>query len=814
MKRQSTPSTFFSHKSRKISYSRSQESVASSSVEEEAPPAPQDSSASTSALDSTEGVVHESPPPPVSEISPFSPLDIGHFVRSDVSLDDEQRYDALVNAWVPGEHYKFPKVQEQGRSRAFQHYYLRTWSWLTYSEMHGGGGFCKHCILFAKSESSDRRGHRVLGTLVTQPLNKFKKAVETLKNHAGLQYHLDAGEKARQFLQCYKDKPSLDVRNRLVTGREQQVMKNRQRLIPMIKTVLLCGRQNIALRGHRDNGLLSDDSLGDSKEGNFRALLRYRLDAGDSLLEEHLANPKRNATYISGKFQNEIIRATGRLIRKKIVNEVRDAKFFSILADETRDLGKLDQLTMCLRYVAHRDDQRVLKEVFLKFCDVTDKTGAGLARAILDNLKEEGLDVRDIRGQGYDGCSAMSGRRKGVQAEIRAVVPQALYFHCASHCLNLAVVHSTDVVPIRRAFGVVSSVAAFFSNSSSRVRSLEDQVEIHAPSSSKRRLKALCATRWVESHQAFVTFKELLFPIVRCLEGISQIPGDSGTGAYTLLNTVCNFDFLISLYTIESFASLLLPLSVNLQKKELDIFGALRIVDTVLSVLKERRGEAGSVFSGVFGEATKFSDSIDIEIKMPRVCHRQAHRENHTVNSPEDYFRTSTYIPYIDALITEFTSLFDDTRNNAAKLQFLIPKFTIDSSYGDMGEIFNFYEADLNCSESVLRGEFELWRARWIEVPRDTLPVNAIDALNSCCDEEFPKISILLRIFATLPVTTSSAERTFSSLRLLKTYLRSTMSEERLNGLTSMLIQKDVAVTPEEVLEVLALDPRKLDLVL
>ncbi|XP_018494622.1 uncharacterized protein LOC108864117 [Galendromus occidentalis] len=320
-------------------------------------------------------------------------------------------------------------------------------------------------------------------------------------------------------------------------------MNNRQRLIPMIKTVVLCGRQNIALRCLRDNGLLSDYSLGGPKEGNFRALLSYRLDADDSPFEEHLASPKRNANYISGKFQNKIIRAIGRLIRKKIVNEVKEAKFFSILA---RDIS---------------------------FCDVTDKTGAGLARAILDNLKEEELDVRDIRGQGYD--------------------------------------------------------------------------------------------------------------------------GDSGTGAYTLLNTVCNFDFLISLYFIQSFASLLLSLPVDLQKKELDIFGALGIVDTVLSVPKERRGEAGPVFTEVFGEAT-FPDSIDIEIEMPRVCHRQAHRGNHSVYPPEEYFRTSAYIPYIDALITEFTSLFEDTRKNAAELPFLIPKFTVESSYGDMREIFNFYESDLN----------------------------------------------------------------------------------------------------------------------
>lgn len=47
----------------------------------------------------------------------------------------------------------------------------------------------------------------------------------------------------------------------------------------------------------------------------------------------------------------------------------------------------------------------------------------------------------------------------------------------------------------------------------------------------------------------------------------------------------------------------------------------------------------------------------------------------------------------------------------------------------------------------------------------------------------FPTIKVLLRIFATILVTTATAERTFSLLKRLKTYLRSTMGEERLNGL-------------------------------
>jgi len=56
-------------------------------------------------------------------------------------------------------------------------------------------------------------------------------------------------------------------------------------------------------------------------------------------------------------------------------------------------------------------------------------------------------------------------------------------------------------------------------------------------------------------------------------------------------------------------------------------------------------------------------------------------------------------------------------------------------------------------------------------------PNNAIDALNICNNDMYPGIFNLLQILATLPVSTASNERTFSKLKLIKTYLRNTISE-------------------------------------
>ena len=66
----------------------------------------------------------------------------------------------------------------------------------------------------------------------------------------------------------------------------------------------------------------------------------------------------------------------------------------------------------------------------------------------------------------------------------------------------------------------------------------------------------------------------------------------------------------------------------------------------------------------------------------------------------------------------------------------------------------------------------------------------------------------------TLPVTTDSTERSFSTLRRLQTYVRNTTSEERLNGLALLQIHRDlrVALAVEEVLDELAKKSRRLGL--
>ena len=91
-------------------------------------------------------------------------------------------------------------------------------------------------------------------------------------------------------------------------------------------------------------------------------------------------------------------------------------------------------------------------------------------------------------------------------------------------------------------------------------------------------------------------------------------------------------------------------------------------------------------------------------------------------------------------------------------------------------------------SSALLSTEFRQWKTKFASVPPDKRPNTLVEALKACDEDAFPKLYVLLVVACTLPVTTCETEGCNSQLKLLKTYLRSTMTEQRLFALAMIKV--------------------------
>ena len=89
-----------------------------------------------------------------------------------------------------------------------------------------------------------------------------------------------------------------------------------------------------------------------------------------------------------------------------------------------------------------------------------------------------------------------------------------------------------------------------------------------------------------------------------------------------------------------------------------------------------------------------------------------------------------------------------------------------------------------------------------------------IDILNETNKDIYPGIFFILSIFLTMPVSSSSSERSFSAMRRIKNYLRTTMRDERLSNLSLLHVQRLMSIDTVAVIDqFIALKNRKMNFI-
>ncbi|XP_047326548.1 zinc finger MYM-type protein 1-like [Impatiens glandulifera] len=262
-----------------------------------------------------------------------------------------------------------------------------------------------------------------------------------------------------------------------------------------------------------------------------------------------------------------------------------------------------------------------------------------------------------------------------------------------------------------------------------------------------------------------------------------------------------DFEFLISLCIWYKLLDKVNRVSKLLQQEDMEIDDAITRFKELIIYFENIR-ECG--FEDLMEEARTLARKfgIDLVFVQKRVS-RRPKKFDEGVNdyadgnqSLEDKFRITYFLRIIDQALTSLRDRFEQLERFEELFGFLFNgKFKSVSEEKlrqDCTKLENFLKHNQQMDidgDALFKELINLKTILPVEVKRSIDILNFTRSLwEAGC---FQNVGIVYRILLTIPVTVASAERSFSKLKLIKTYLRSTMSQERLNGLAMISIEKE-----------------------
>ena len=229
-------------------------------------------------------------------------------------------------------------------------------------------------------------------------LRDWKKIRSKTDKHASSETHKNSVTLWAGYMQAKKYGTVGDGLN---SDRAKCIQENRRFLKTICKIVILCARQDIGLRGHRE-GECSNN------QGNFLEILKL-VASQDGDLKRRLEKCPGNATYISKTTQNDLLIAASDVIKEQISSSINRSGFFSVIADEARDVSRMEQLSLCIRYV--HPDNNSIQEHFVGFTSCYKLDATSLATQIISEVEKLGLSMKNCLAQCYDGLWTRKSKR-------------------------------------------------------------------------------------------------------------------------------------------------------------------------------------------------------------------------------------------------------------------------------------------------------------------------------------------------------------------------------------------------------------------
>ncbi|CAF3872350.1 unnamed protein product [Rotaria sp. Silwood2] len=265
--------------------------------------------------------------------------------------------------------------------------------------------------------------------------------------------------------------------------------------------------------------------------------------------------------------------------------------------------------------------------------------------------------------------------------------------------------------------------------------------------------------------------------------------------------------FTITLFIIHKIFGIIKILSDQLKAKTMDFCQAQYLIKSIIAKIADLRDE--HTFSLIYTEITSFCQAHHIDLsstpRQRRVKEVSSRFKDVFITSTigqrdnlnnEDNYRIDLFYPIVDAVLIELNDRF-----SVHNMEILISISALcpDSENFLQSEILKPFAVEMKADICSLCNEIEVVKS----MLKDSKLENIVDLYYQLLPlkQAFPTIISLIIIAMTIPVSSTTCERTFSKMKLIKTTTRNTMSDKRLNDLCVLAVERDFAIDFEKLMD-------------
>ena len=495
--------------------------------------------------------------------------------------------------------------------------------------------------------------------------------------------------------------------------------------------------------------------------------------------------------YGSIKSANGFLDVLSSVIDSEITDRVNESPVITVLTDESTDIVVHHKLAINLRIVhptTLKPSTHFLTDVHLE-----DSTGAGIFKAISQELKKRKIPVTKVCGLGTDGASVMMGRGKGLLGQFLRVNPSIASTHCSAHRVALVSEQAAEKVKAIKDFkDTVVSIYYHFKMSPTKVAALaEVQKVLDEP---QLRYREVHQVRWLSFYSALETIQRTLDSLITYLANQDRDPKAKGVS-----KKIAQELFIKTLYNILDWLEPIMRLNLFFQQTNIDISLVKVNVESCIRDLTEMRDDVNRLGK------PKYAALLDDVLK-------DGYYKGHKVTRNAHYFATVRR-EFVQGLIDGLHKRFPDTEmaNRFGVLGMRgLSWVTDDDKLTEWGNEEVTALAEVYTSEATHEYEGQEYKSPPLisasvrEIVREwerckflvknlryeqssTAALWAV--LAEYHREDFPNLIYLVYLALTHPIHTADVERCFSVQNLTTTALRNRMSGERCDQIMRVNIE-------------------------